>query len=115
MKKDLTQELKNPYGKPFEPATITLEQACFQAVSAALPEDQKLPVPDKLKLYRVAQKISAGGVVDFSVEELTLIKQRVGQTWSTLVIGAAYDILDADYGLSAEAKADILHSDIGGQ
>jgi hypothetical protein len=97
MKKDLAQELKNPYGKPFEPEAITLEQTCFQAVSAALPTDQALPVPDKLKLYRVAQKISAGGVVDFSVEELTLIKERIGKTWSTLVIGAAFDILDADY------------------
>lgn len=98
MKKDLTQELKNPYGKPFEPASITLEQACFQAVSAALPEDQGLPVQEKLKLYRAAQKISASGVADFTVEELTLIKERIGKTWSTLVIGAAFDVLDADYG-----------------
>jgi hypothetical protein len=97
MKKNLSQELKSPYGKSFEPAAITLEQACFQAVSAALPTDQALPLPDKLKLYRMAQKINSGGVQDFSVEELTLIKERIHKTWSNLVIGAAFDILDADY------------------
>lgn len=96
MKKDLNTVLLNAYGKPFEPS-MTLDAVCFQALNAMLPDDEKLNPDDKLKIYRVGKKIAAGGIVDFSAEELALIKGRVGKMYGAMSVGAIYEILDADY------------------
>lgn len=96
MKRDLTRILLNVYGKPFEPET-RLEVACFQALSTVFESDQRLSAEDKLKIYRLGKKVAAGGVVDFSTEELALIKERINKTFGAMPAGAVMEILDADY------------------
>jgi hypothetical protein len=96
MKRDLDQVLMNAYGKPFEP-TMALGVACFQALNSAIDSDQRLTAEDKLKMYRVGKKIAIGGIVDFSPEEIVLIKERVGKLYGAMAMGAICEILDADY------------------
>lgn len=96
MKRDLSARLLTPYGTEFEPP-MTLEKACYEAITITLPEDQQSDVSKKLKLHQVACKIAAGGVVDFAAEDVALIKDRVGKVWSAIVVGAAFPILDRDF------------------
>jgi hypothetical protein len=96
MKRDLRLELTTPYGKSFEPV-LTLESACFQALSGMIEEDKHSSAEQKLKLYRLSHKVAKGGVVDFTTEELALVKERIGKVYGALVVGASYELLDQDY------------------
>jgi hypothetical protein len=96
MKRDLEQVLINVFGKPFEPS-LTLGGACFQALNGVFDSDAKLNGDEKMKIYRVGKKVANGGVVDFSTEELAMIKERVGKMYGAMSVGAIFDTMDADY------------------
>jgi hypothetical protein len=96
MKRDLSIKLLTPYGAEFEPS-MTLEKVCYEAVTITLPEDQQADAGKKLMLYRIACKIAIGGVVDFTAEEVALLKDRVGKAWNAIVVGAAFTFLDCDF------------------
>ncbi|MDE2343054.1 MAG: hypothetical protein KGL63_06625 [Betaproteobacteria bacterium] len=95
MKRNLDAPLIDLEGKPFEDGS-TLRTVCFNAVVANFPDDANLKPEDKLRLYGLAKKIYPGGNVDFSAEDLTLIKARVAKSYSSLVMGVIYEMLDAD-------------------
>jgi len=111
MKKDLNTAILDPY-KNIITIAPRLEVVCYEAVVGILPEDRTMSMPDKLTLHRISIKIATGGVVDFSIEELSLIKERIGKVWSSLVVGAAYDILDADYKSESEIIQQAVVADI---
>lgn len=49
---------------------------------------------DKFQSYQLAQKISQGGEVECSAEELALMKKRIGLAWGVNVVGPAWTLLE---------------------
>lgn len=48
----------------------------------------------KYKRGVLAERVSHGGVIDLSAEEIALIKKIVGEAYSPLVIRQVYDLVD---------------------
>lgn len=84
----------------------TLKLICFTAIAEPLPGDEKLTPVDKLKLYALAQKLHAGGVVDLSAEEIAQLKDRIGRGYSALVVGRAFELLEQDMPVATQAEFD---------
>lgn len=95
MKRNLDQEMLNIDGKPFSDKA-TLKTVLFQAITAPLEADQRLPAEKKMQLYSLAQRIHLGGVAEFTAEELALLKDRVNQCYPIVVVGAAFTILEQE-------------------
>jgi hypothetical protein len=82
--------LKAPGGQEF-----TLKDAAIEALLATFGEaDARTTGTEKFKRYNLAQKVHAGGEVDLTPEEVSLIKERVGTGYNAAVVGAAYLLLN---------------------
>lgn len=69
------------------------------AVSALLvvnPAEQNVSGEEKFKRYKLAERLTGGGVVDVTVEELALIKKLIGSMYQPIVVGAAFELLERD-------------------
>ncbi len=49
---------------------------------------------EKMKRYELAKRISKGGIIKVTAEEITLIKERIGLAYGTMVVGSAYNIIE---------------------
>ena len=49
---------------------------------------------EKVKRFTLAQKINCGGEIELTVEEISLIKQLIGEIFIVLVVGRCYELLD---------------------
>lgn len=67
-------------GKNFEPVT-SLRAALFNACIAPLESDRNLSLEDKLKVHRLAQRVSqsaeSSGCLELTAEEISALKQRL--------------------------------------
>ena len=99
MKYDLTTPLKSYDGKDIqtgetagEVATLrfVLERACINA------DAQKHAAPDqKYKIYKLLRRVHAADPeLELSAEDLTLLKQLVGELFGVNVVGVVYDLLE---------------------
>lgn len=79
---------------------ITLGEILTMACVAADPTKWTTG-EEKLKIYRVLQKVSVEGEIDLKAEELALVKELVGQSHSVIVVGPVWDLLD---GVEAEPE-----------
>jgi hypothetical protein len=93
VKIDLDTKLIDPMGKPFSDNSTALI-AAYGSVTASLPEDQQMTPEQKLKLYRLTQKIALGGIVDLSSEEISTIKARAVKVLPVIAFGVLCDILE---------------------
>lgn len=57
--------------------------------------DEDATGPKKAERFALAVKVLAGGEQDYSAEELTLIKDRVGVACTALAVGQIYAAVDA--------------------
>ncbi len=71
----------------------TLRVVAINALMAAYTDEQNLSGEDKLKRWKIAQRIHSDEE-DFSVEEIALIKKLVGKAYNTLIVGQAYEMLE---------------------
>lgn len=100
MKLNINNELQDIYGN-----TLTLPESEGQAKPMALgfviqnallgvfPEDQNMDGSKKLLLYTLATK-TLDENSDYTVEELSLIKDRVGRAFGPTVVGPVWGMLD---------------------
>lgn len=93
MQVDLDTKLLDPHGKESSDQA-TVGTASYSALSAPLPEDQGMSMDQKLKIYRLVQKVAAGGKADLSAEEITTIKSRAAKALPMVWFGALADLLD---------------------
>ena len=49
---------------------------------------------EKLKKFKLAQKIEQGGEIDLIAEDISFIKEKVGKTYTTLIVGRVYELLE---------------------
>ena len=77
---------------PDRPSTLGL--AVARALDTPLVSDgPNADVDDKIRRY-VLMKECRFGTVEVSVEDLALIKHRVGQTYTASVVGQCFELLD---------------------
>lgn len=98
---DFTVKLVNIDGKPFtngdaKPAAdLTLKDACVLALESSTDDDRQATGADKFKRDELARKIyhDAKNAI-LTVDELALIKDRVGKIYGAAVVGAVWRLLD---------------------
>lgn len=97
---DFTQPLISIVGKPMlqdpkDPASaITLGDAAVLALETATEDDKGASGEDKFKRDQLARKIYGKKDVALTVEEIALIKTRIGKVETPAVVGAAWPLLD---------------------
>lgn len=82
--------IARPGGVPLQ---VFATRACFEAVNG----DEKLSGDEKMKAHALGRKLMAAeDVIDLPVEEVAMLKQRIGnhQAFGPLVVGSAWAILD---------------------
>lgn len=103
MKIDFGQEIKSLSGKPFKvkeddrELSLTLKHVCTEALLSTLEEDKRMKGSVKYDLWKLADKVYNNAENDsiFSVEDVALIKERVGKSTSSAIVGPVYELLEA--------------------
>jgi hypothetical protein len=97
---DFDQVLIGIDGKPLQngdartPTPLTLGDAAVNALESQTPDDAKSSGAEKFKLDELARKVYRNKDVTLSVEEIAIIKDRIGKVYGPMVVGAAWRILD---------------------
>jgi hypothetical protein len=79
---------KQEYSKT-EPITLA------EVVQAnLLSEDQKATPLEKFAAFKLASKIKDGEEVDFTIEELALIKTKIGLNPNPVIVGRVFEFLE---------------------
>ena len=76
---------------------LILKDVCVNALLSEAPPTQNQPAQtgmQKLKKYKLSQKIFEGGEIEITAEDISLIKESIGQVYNTLIVGAAYNLLE---------------------
>lgn len=110
MQIDTTQVLRNVWGapiidRPAVPATetdaakpaveLTIGMVCASAFLTPVKGDEaQTGIEEKVQAYRMAKKFADGGVVDLTVEDLGLVRQRIAKVYLLAVAGPALEMLD---------------------
>lgn len=70
--------------------------------------DQGTTGEDKFKRYEFARELKGKKEVDLTIEEMAELKKRVGQMYTSIVVGRVFDHLEnaADSGKTDKVKAD---------
>jgi hypothetical protein len=88
------------------PQGMSLGTMLFTAMMEwTLKSDEKLTGEQKRNQYRLTGRIAQGGVVDFSAEELTTLKDRVGAGGTIFIAGRVAEMLEQDYVEPAKVEA----------
>ncbi|WVK90006.1 hypothetical protein [Burkholderia phage vB_BpP_HN02] len=93
MKVDLGAIIYDDRNKPIqsESDNLTLGEVIGQALLAM---DKDVSGDEKYRRYKLWKVVSEGGEVDLTIEDLALIKSRIGATFVTMVVGRAFDLLE---------------------
>jgi hypothetical protein len=79
---------------------LDLATICTNALLTPAQNDQSMAADEKVRRYRLAQRITNGGTLDMPLEDLVLLKDIIGKAYPPLVVGRAFDILDPPPGKS---------------
>jgi len=103
MKINLLSKILNLKGEPIltkedgKEVDLILKYVCTEALMNDIPKGQNQPLEsgrEKMKRYKIAQKIEDNDEVDLTVEEVKIIKDQVGQLYGTKVACPAIILLD---------------------
>lgn len=94
IKVDFEAVLKDPKGQDFADKA-TLGVAVYSAFATPLQTDTMQEPAQRLALYRLMQKVGAGGVQELTIEEAATIKDRACKALQSLAAyGAIVDLLE---------------------
>jgi hypothetical protein len=97
MKIKTDQSLKTLEGKEIKDGknAITLKNIMVEACLTNLKGDDGQSGEEKLKLYQLATKVQeAKKEIDLTIEEIALIKERIGRGYNILTVGQAWQMLE---------------------
>ncbi len=83
---------------------FTLKKAAVNALLAETPESQKESGEEKVKRWKLANRIFEAPeteAVEVTAEEITLIKKKINEAYTTIVVGSSFQILEAPQPLAA--------------
>lgn len=95
MKRDFSKHLA-ALGQPLPDNVGTLREVCVGALLAVYADEQALAGEEKFRRYKLAERVSPGGVQEVSAEEVALLKKLIGKNWPPAVLGPAYEALEQD-------------------
>lgn len=73
----------------------TLQTAIVNAVLSPLQQGQNEKGTEKVKKYDLAMKVyKSDGEVELSAEDIVLIKERIADVFSPLVVGQCFNLLE---------------------
>lgn len=108
---DFTQRLVSVDGKPMPngdtkpPADLLLGDVAVVALESMIEDDKQLSGADKFKRDELARKVYRAKAAVLTLEELALIKERIGKVYAPAVVGAAWRLLDpAEAAKTAKTK-----------
>ena len=81
-------------GEPGKLVSMTLGDAAVEALETITEDDRGLSGAKKFERDQLARKVYGQKTVVLSVEELALIKERVGKVYGPLVVGSVWRLLD---------------------
>lgn len=95
MKIDMTLTIEAIDGNPMVDgdAPILLRTIIQNALLGQFQGEQNMAGSEKLRLWQMARRANEDEV-DFNVEDLATIKDRVGRAYGPAVVGPVYEILD---------------------
>lgn len=98
MKLDLKEPILNYDGKPYQPSgfdkPMTLKDV-FQTALTGVINGENLTAEKKNAIYQLSMKLYRKKEINFTAEELTLLKERVNTIYVTpLICGQVADIID---------------------
>lgn len=99
MKIDVNQTLKTMNGQVMKDddgtgqiVDATLRMAMVNAILSPIEKESGM---DKVKKFNLAKKIhDAESEVDLTVEEVSLIKERIGEVFPAIIVGQVFDLLE---------------------
>ena len=75
-----------------EAVDATLRMAMVNAVLSPIEKESGM---DKVKKFNLAKKIhDAESEVDLTVEEVSLVKERIGEVFPVLIVGQVFNLLE---------------------
>jgi hypothetical protein len=84
-----------PDGQP-KPIVLTLARVSANALMQGYSDEPSVDGMTKLKRFALGMKVNAGGEVELSDEEKTMLKERINKAYAApLVVGRAFAIIDA--------------------
>jgi hypothetical protein len=95
VKRNLDSPLLTLDDAEFDPPA-TLQSVCLGCLSGTPQEDMKFGLEKRMQLYNLARRVHAGGIVDFTAEEIALLQKRISTMYPTIIMGRAVDLLNAD-------------------
>jgi len=96
MKIKLTSEILNYDNKPIldeEKKPITYRSIFITALNAQIKSEELKP-EQKFKMFSLSVKIYEADEVDLNVEDLVLIKERVGLIFTPIIYGRVNELLE---------------------
>ena len=82
--------ITGPDGK----TSLTLGDVAVGALETPIEEDRNMAGSEKFKRDQLARKIYGAKSVELSVEEVALVKERIGKVYGPIVVGPAWSLLD---------------------
>lgn len=90
----LTHCIKIDDGKCVQNGPMTLGDAAIEALQTPVDKDKNEPGTKKFQRDRLSRKVWKNAHAILSVEDVALIKDRIGDGWGAAVVGAAWPLLD---------------------
>lgn len=97
MKVNLSQQIKNLDGETIktDDKDLTLGRVCVQALTTPLEADSKLAGEKVAARWKLIQRLHGGnGDTELTPEEVAEIRNRLPQTFTVIVAGQAYEMLN---------------------
>lgn len=98
MKINMAQSIMGFNGEPIvkseeDNSPVTLGDSLIMACVNANPQTHTDP-DEKVRIYRLMQRIHGGGDVELEAEDIVLLKTLVGESFGVGMVGPVFDILE---------------------
>ena len=91
------QSVKLDEDKKPQSEKLTLKEIVYNSLMGdPIPGDDKMTGKEKKDLWDLAEKVWPGGEVSLELEEVALIKERVGNYYLPKIVGPAWKLLEGE-------------------
>lgn len=71
---------------------LSLKDVTIKAL--LLSDESKRTIEEKNQAYLIAEKLDNSDIIDLTIDEILFIKNEIGKTQPSLIVGNCYKILD---------------------
>jgi hypothetical protein len=76
--------------------SLTLGTVAVSALMGQYQDEQGISGDEKFRRYQIASRVSASGIQEISIEDISLIKRLIGNAYTPMVVGPAYMALERE-------------------